>query len=231
MSVYCFSDIHGNYNLWQQIKEFIKPEDKVYCLGDCTDRGLDGLKILKEVYEHPQITLLKGNHEDMLVKAAEEGLEDGFPTYKAFDLLTWNGGYQTYLDWAAQPEADQRHWLKIIKNLPNYGAYTNINGITCHLSHAGFDFPLRSYLEEEDLLWDRNHFKVSSGKMGNHLIIHGHTPVDYVKSFLKEWKQEQAVLWYDNFTKVDIDCETYKTNSIVLLDLDTFEEHIFKEKK
>ena len=68
MAIYCFSDLHGRYELWEQIKNYIKPEDIVYCLGDCIDRGYRGYEILKEVLEHPQITFLLGNHEDFLMQ-------------------------------------------------------------------------------------------------------------------------------------------------------------------
>ena len=44
MSTYVFSDLHAQYNLWQQIKNFIKPDDLVFCLGDCVDRGPVGLE-------------------------------------------------------------------------------------------------------------------------------------------------------------------------------------------
>lgn len=39
MAVYALSDLHGYLDLYKQIKEFLKPEDKVYFLGDAGDRG------------------------------------------------------------------------------------------------------------------------------------------------------------------------------------------------
>ena len=39
MAIYAIADLHGQYNLFQQVKEYIKPTDKVYVLGDCG--GLD----------------------------------------------------------------------------------------------------------------------------------------------------------------------------------------------
>lgn len=33
------ADLHGQYNLYKQIKNFLKEDDKVYFLGDATDRG------------------------------------------------------------------------------------------------------------------------------------------------------------------------------------------------
>lgn len=61
MSVYAVSDLHGMYELYQKISDFLKPEDKVYCLGDCGDRGprsrqIRVLSILKVI---TKICLLK----------------------------------------------------------------------------------------------------------------------------------------------------------------------------
>lgn len=35
MSMYVCSDLHGMYDIYEQILDYIKPEDKVICLGDC----------------------------------------------------------------------------------------------------------------------------------------------------------------------------------------------------
>ena len=90
MSVYAVSDLHGRYDLFQMIKDFIKPEDKVYIIGDCGDRGKDGWAIIKEVYENPQFIYIKGNHEDMLVEAMRTGDKS---------LCYYNGGKSTYEAW------------------------------------------------------------------------------------------------------------------------------------
>ena len=72
MSIYCCSDLHGRYDIWRQIKSFLKPEDKLYYLGDAADRGPNGWKIIKELISDNRIIYIKGNHEDMLVKAMKE---------------------------------------------------------------------------------------------------------------------------------------------------------------
>ena len=48
MGVYAISDLHGNYELWTKVKEWLKPSDKLFCLGDNIDRGNDGIKIVQE---------------------------------------------------------------------------------------------------------------------------------------------------------------------------------------
>ena len=60
---YCFTDIHGNYNLWCQIKNFCDETDKLIFLGDAIDRGDAGLQIVQEMLKDKRITYLKGNHE------------------------------------------------------------------------------------------------------------------------------------------------------------------------
>jgi serine/threonine protein phosphatase 1 len=69
MARYAFADIHGRMDILKKIIDKIKPGDVVYCLGDCGDRGPDSWECIKTVLAHPQIIYLKGNHEDMLVKA------------------------------------------------------------------------------------------------------------------------------------------------------------------
>ena len=54
MSTYCCSDIHGVYKLYEKIKDFIGPEDKVYFLGDAVDRGPESWKCFKSIYYDPQ---------------------------------------------------------------------------------------------------------------------------------------------------------------------------------
>ena len=74
MSNFAVSDLHGHLKLYNKIKKFLKPEDTVYCLGDCGDRGPDAWETIKAVAKDEQFIYLKGNHEDMLVKAALERL-------------------------------------------------------------------------------------------------------------------------------------------------------------
>ena len=65
MSVYALSDLHGNLNIWKKIKEFLKPEDKVYFLGDAADRGDYGWEIIKEIIKDNRFIYIKGNHQNM----------------------------------------------------------------------------------------------------------------------------------------------------------------------
>jgi serine/threonine protein phosphatase 1 len=51
----------------------------------------------------------------------------------------------------------------------------------CIFVHAGFDFSNENFLEDTDsMLWIRN-MKVDRKKIGNRIIIHGHTPTPLEK--------------------------------------------------
>ena len=91
MSVYALSDLHGNEILFNKILNFLAPNDKVYFLGDAADRGKAGVRLIKQIYEDPRFIYVKGNHEDMLIKAMEEFCSE-HEKGETFRLLAYNGG-------------------------------------------------------------------------------------------------------------------------------------------
>lgn len=225
---YAVADLHGRYDLFQQIKNFIGPEDTVYVLGDCGDRGPDGWKLIKEVYENPQFVYLKGNHEDLLVDALRSG---------SFDIWFWNGGDITHESWV-EDGADMS-WADRLDNLPTYYKYENENGQDVILCHAGYTPHRESCVTQDDLLWSRNHFnQMWDEDFLDTIVVHGHTPIVYMDEYLymapPESDVEPEAYWYSPDSrgrghehKVNIDCGSFFTGFTLLLDLDTWEEHVF----
>ena len=76
---YVMSDIHGNYENFESVMEQInlKPEDKLYVLGDVIDRHPYGLLILQKIIKMGNVQMVLGNHEYMMMEAL------GFPYKKA----------------------------------------------------------------------------------------------------------------------------------------------------
>ena len=219
MAVYAFSDLHGQYDLWKQIKEFIKPEDTVYCLGDCADRGPDGWKIIKEVMDTPNIIYIRGNHEQFIID------EDQW-------LWSYNGGTPTIADWEAAPEEEYKKVKEFLQETSLIENYVNEKGETITLCHAGFDPEIIKYRNDEDLLWDRNHmgYEWPDAEWYFLKIVHGHTPIQYMKEFVRledPRPQPPQAYWYADGHKCCIDQGSFMSGSALLLDLDTFEEHIF----
>lgn len=91
MSTYAISDLHGRYDLFEKMKNLLGPNDTIYCLGDCADRGDDGLKIIQEILADSRFHYLKGNHEDLLVKGLSEVVLEKYRG-ENYDLWMFNGG-------------------------------------------------------------------------------------------------------------------------------------------
>ena len=221
MRTLAFSDLHGQYKLWKQIKDFIQPDDKVFCLGDCADRGPEGWQIIKEVLDTPNITYLRGNHEQFIID------ED-------YWLWTYNGGAST-ID-AAESDTDEE-WIRIktlLSQTPYIINYKNIKGHDIALCHAGFDPEYIKYADDDALIWDRKHLGLDWPKGWDDLIIiHGHTPIPYIKDYVRRSDKEPAqdkAYWYCDWHKCCIDMLSFKSKKAIVLNLDTFEEYLFVEE-
>lgn len=221
MGVFAISDLHGNWELWAQVRAFLKPEDTLYVLGDAADRGPDGWAIIKDILETPNVKYLLGNHDVMLLDTFVEDF-DGFDSRTYW---SYNGGFPTYSDIQKDENADK--YLEKLAGLPYYYCYKNTKGDIIHLSHAGFD-PDKEISGLEDLVWDRGHLVTTKWRgADNEYCVFGHTPVPNFKEDIVEIKNCTALLCDGH--KIDIDNGRFATNVLPLLNLDTLEvERIFK---
>ena len=230
MATYAVADLHGNLNLYKQIKAFLKPEDKVYFLGDAGDRGPEPWETIKTIAKDPQFIYLRGNHEEMLVDAAYEYYANQCCDYWC-QMLFQNGGGDTLMQLGA--EQNIVGWCDYLRKLPLVETYTNSQGITILLTHAGFT----PWVEDSQVrysadTWNREHFygKWPEGA-DNVILVHGHTNFFYIQRKLGVPNDEISpdALWYCGNHKICIDTACYETGYTVLLDLDTFDEHYFEE--
>lgn len=227
------SDLHGNKKIFDAMKEKIGAEDTVIFLGDAIDRGPDGWSILKEMLTDERFIVLKGNHEDMMVKAAKTGY--GFN--RQFNHWFRNGGSVT---WEACC-TEIGDWLEKIEALPIIYRHTNAKGDKLLFSHSGYGpWNFEAELEDNDIwiiegvLWDRAHFNEDWIGEKDEIVIHGHTPTVFlIKELVPKDtidKLEPGALWYCGGHKCCIDCGTAFTGCATLMDVDTFEEEIFCEE-
>lgn len=225
MGLYVFSDLHGQYNLWEKIKNKITPKDTFYCLGDNIDRGPDGYKICKEQQKIPNLIVLKGNHEAMAAAA----IPDMLLGHDSSDVFNWcmNGGNETWLTLMDETESDSEiySFQTWCDHLPTKKIVTNNKGQIIHLTHAGFTFGNE---ELSDLLWDRQHFYDSWPEClpnaSSQIIIHGHTPVQYLAECLGvRIKNPPEIITYCAGHKIDIDLCSVVSHRAALLNLNTFE--------
>lgn len=211
MAKYAVSDLHGMYNLWAQVKNFITEDDVLYILGDCIDRGEDGWQIIKEIIDMPNVVYLRGNHEQMMIDGERQIwiYNGGEPTIKAMNA-------DTYEEWDRVFS-----WIKE-NTIYDVVEITNENNDIILLSHTGCS-------QIKFSLWDRHHLSNEWRGEDNVYIIHGHTPVQYMPDFVyEENMKDTKAFWYAEGHKVCIDPGSFISNETILFNLDTFEELIFK---
>ena len=212
---YAVSDLHGYVDLYNQIKEFVSPGDTIYYLGDAIDRGPQPWELAKIICDDEQFIYLKGNHEDMLVKAALNYFGDEWDTENSYYDLLNNGGIQTWDDMINDEKNIE--YINKLKALPKEKIYLNKEGKEIHLCHAGY-----TPGKKEDLLWGRAHMN-DIVKEADYVVVHGHTPTLHEDGLYPNF--------YANGYKVNIDMGTVMTKSCCLLDLDTFKYYMFKIKE
>jgi len=224
-NVYAVSDLHGMYNLWRKVIDYLDETDTLFILGDCGDRGPDGWKIIKEALRDERVIYVRGNHDQMLLDSWHSEWLDN-------NLWFWNGGYETFD--AILDDNGPDPYLHELARTKLYYCYKNKQGQKIHLSHAGFtphtfgkEFP-----SNEDLLWGREHFldKWPEGKE-NEYIVYGHTWCGSSAHYGCNMKlnDSKTVGRYCGGHKICIDGRCFMYNQIALLDLDTLEEIVFSD--
>ena len=216
--IFYFTDVHGCYDLYRAAMDYCLEQDSeciVIFGGDAIDRGPDGYKIMKELLANPQVIYLKGNHEDMFVKAAQfvlnhyHGALDGDSIFDfiyececgetdyAYDvkLYIYNGGYQTLNDWML--DGMPVDVINRVEELPITFSYEDMD-----FCHAGGNYKAfqRAYRDEYDgqyvnkddfmiLVWDRNY--LGQGWAPDRTCIFGHTPTPYLAA--KYYGQDKSL--------------------------------------
>lgn len=203
---YAISDLHGRYDLYREMLERIRfgPEDTLYVLGDAADRNPGGIRLLKDIMERPNVRMLLGNHELMLLRA--------FPDPKGISLNgresnreLWyrNGGQVTQEELEAEPRELQRKLLGFLHGLP-LNLEAQAGGTRYLLCHASPVSMFRRYglfyaNETEFAVWSRIEpwMKV---RFPADVLICGHTPTGMYSD-----KRPMEIHWLrDN--ALDIDC-------------------------
>lgn len=96
--IYVMSDIHGNKKAFEDILNQIQlqPKDTLYILGDVIDRGEYGIEILIKIMTTPNIKMLLGNHEYMLLKSLNPINPQIIQDKKS--LILWRKNYCEYTE-------------------------------------------------------------------------------------------------------------------------------------
>lgn len=230
--LYCVSDLHGNGAIWDKIKNKLDDTDTLYFLGDATDRGPDGWRILKDIVNDERIFYVMGNHDMML----RERLKDrswGSDVAWTHDM---NGGGDT---WMAALEDSEENVMNVYRYLSYSTLWSlvivNRNNKFILLNHSGTESKTPDDRTDiyDDYVWSRDLGpKVENN--GIDYVIHGHTPLNYVDRYVYhkdiEWEPWDGEIRPYEYTpnKFCIDAGTAFTDKAILMDLDTFEYEVIE---
>lgn len=191
---YCISDIHGEYDRYIKMLEKIEfsAEDTLFVLGDVIDRGGHGLDILTDIMSRPNVKMILGNHECLL-------LDSMFFRDISMYRERWlhNGGAKTrrHLLYFTRPSRREKI-LRFCKELPDH-LDIEVNGRQFHLVHG---FPAQ---KTEDRVWNRP-IKGKSAPLPGKTTILGHTPTPYL---MKIRKSAPFKIWHgDGIIGIDCGC-------------------------
>jgi serine/threonine protein phosphatase 1 len=168
---FAIGDIHGCSRTLLKMLERIglQASDTLYCLGDYIDRGPDSKGVIDTILSLREqgfaIHTLRGNHEQLLLDAAESWMQSS----------RWlsNGGDATLKSFGIR---------KLGELPPRYGQFFSD---TVHylvagnyiFTHAGLNFKAPDPFRDLDaMLWTRDQF-IDPAKLSGKVLVHGHTPV------------------------------------------------------
>ncbi|QUW22792.1 serine/threonine protein phosphatase [Sporosarcina sp. Marseille-Q4063] len=185
------SDIHGEIELFERLLtdvNYDSSHDQLILLGDYVDRGANSRKVLEKVIELKSkgALVLKGNHEDMMIKALTTDEERYWKNW-----INRNGGRTTLESYGftesefVVPEDEEFNkpklhsetldWhLEFIQNLDHFIELEEYIFV-----HAGVhpNQPIKE-TAPYTLMWIREEFY--SAYSGQKTIVFGHTPTKHL---------------------------------------------------
>ena len=224
MAHYVISDIHGESDRFHEMLEKIhfSDSDTLYIIGDVVDRGPHGITLLQEVMATPNMVMMLGNHEYMMLQYMHPDATD-------IDFRRWNknGNAPTLEEYNRLTEQEQQVILDFLKGLPTHIELT-VNGTNFYLIHG---FP---GVNVHDEVWNRPTMDSPNPIPGSRVIV-GLTPV----RSLTVPKEEREAFTADMVARgehiriyhcegfIDIDCgcgHEYPINALSCLRLEDMEE-------
>ena len=202
--IYVMSDIHGNMRRFDSVMKQIelRPEDTLYILGDVIDRYPDGIRILRRIMAMPNVKMLLGNHEYMMLNALGRPYDRDEATDRetvADNLRLWyrNGGDVTHRYWKRIRKDLREAVIAYLQGLPlniditvGDRRYKLVHGAPVEeYGNRGWGYPSRTSFA----VWQRWR-RAYCWKM-DYIMVFGHTPtLEYQNCCPMEiWKRGNLV--------------------------------------
>lgn len=200
--IYVVADIHGNERRFNSILKQINLRscDTLYVLGDVVDRYPGGIRILRKIMSMPNVKMILGNHEYMMLRALGCPRDDFWDDGGAMGHWYRNGGNLTHAAFKRIRKTTRQEIIDYLLNLP-LNLDVEVNGRMYKLVHAA---PMEEY-EPQDryknpiyfTVWKR--FENDYTFSGDYTLVFGHTPTRYFQP------QIPMEIFYGN-RMIGIDC-------------------------
>jgi len=228
--IYVMSDLHGCYDKYKQMLEKIKfnKDDTLYVLGDSIDRGDDGIKILLDIMNRPNVVPMLGNHEYMAYSVLKKfNVEITAYNYNSqldaeaiemYENWMFNGGLTTSQAFAKLDKATRDSIMEYLGEFELYEEL-EVNGNSFVLVHGGLvefeeDKDLGEY-DIHDIIWGRCDYAKQYYK--DKYLVTGHTPTYNID------ENYRGRIYRQN-NHIAIDCGAVFGGTLGCICLDTLEE-------
>lgn len=227
---YVMSDIHGNQARFEDVmrKINLQPEDTLYILGDVIDRFPDGIKMIRQFMKMPNVKMLLGNHEHMMLEALYYPIvvkkpwdNEDYVRQDKLKLWYYNGGDITHYYLKHIRKAIRQEVFEFLSNLP-LNIHVEVNGQKYLLIHGGVEanFEQNNYKHDDKVtyaVWSRQsrHEVIPDDT----ILIFGHTPTNHFQN------DEPLILWKnENYIGIDCGCGYDYPGRLCCLRLDDMQE-------
>lgn len=262
MKTYIASDFHGcpNKIIKHILNDIMEEEDHLYFLGDAADRGYDGVENILDLLNDVRVTYLLGNHEEFILNSRNVIYDpEHWFTLNSYveNWVNGNGGDKTFYKLCDLDNNTKNFIFSKLNECPiSAEYYSKETGCKLLLAHSIHPSLIHCPISEikEITLWDRNHFNDNWYGKEHEILIHGHTPVQYLEFFFgykknkntfidsnflnrkKDWNSKEPkikpyAISYCDAHKINIDMCTIVSHRICLLDADTLEEYYIDFEK
>lgn len=219
---YVISDIHGEYELFEQLLEKIcfSDGDVLYVCGDIIEKGDSSIRLANRIFKMHNAKCIIGNHEYAFLKNYHALMKRAESDYDAVlkELQDYFSDDGQLLDW------ELVDWFDALPYYIEEDDFVCVHaGVP--LDGEGRMLPLEKALPEQ-LVYDRTfkelNVKVTSGKC----VFFGHTPTSYICGesiilpYLRPQKSGDCI---SDYYKVHLDLGTWMSGTLGCFCIETCE--------
>ena len=234
MKIFVISDIHGHYTVMKEALDtagFDKNNENhlLICCGDYFDRGNENVEVLQFFERLERKVLLRGNHEDMLLKLLETG--------KVMEHHYINGTFQTLenffgkysidpltdtIDFSGKNRTVDRICDFIYETIDYYETdkYLFVHGWVpngCTSAKEAKAAPSGVWIQARETRWTTKY--EGENPLSDKTLVCGHMPTFYANHFDPARRLGSTEIFFGNGL-IAIDGATYDTKKVNVLVLD-----------